>query len=167
MAKEFILPFSELKATLDDTPIEPTLEITENGVYNVKGYVYADVNVEGGGGSSDFSTLEVTLVLTAPEGVNIVYKGLEEAGIDYPSAELGYYTNFFEIPTDNPTINILCYKNKASFRGINGYDDEDNGYEVNLSDATFEGDGYYDDVNAKVVITGNCTITAEFVGGGD
>ena len=66
MAKEFILPFSELKGTLNDTPIEPTLEITENGVYNVKGYVYADVNVEGGGGGdSDFSTAEVTMKLPA------------------------------------------------------------------------------------------------------
>lgn len=49
MAKEIILPFSELKGTLVDTPNEPTLEITENGLYNVKGYSYIDVNVEGGG----------------------------------------------------------------------------------------------------------------------
>lgn len=41
MAKEIILPFSELNGTLVDTPNEPTLEITENGdeyrVINVTG----------------------------------------------------------------------------------------------------------------------------------
>lgn len=72
MAKEIILPFSELKATLNDTPIEPTLEITENGVYNVKGYVYADVNVEGGGGESDFSTAEVTINIQGNVHYNVI-----------------------------------------------------------------------------------------------
>lgn len=57
--KEFELPFEKIKATLNDAPVEPTIEITENGTHNVKGYTWADVNVEGG--SSDFSTANVTL----------------------------------------------------------------------------------------------------------
>ena len=43
------------------------LEVTENGTYETKGEMYnkVTVNVEGGGGSSDFSTAEVTLINTA------------------------------------------------------------------------------------------------------
>lgn len=40
------------------------LEATENGTYETKGEMYnkVTVNVEGGGGSSDFSTAEVTII---------------------------------------------------------------------------------------------------------
>lgn len=40
------------------------LEVTENGTYETKGEMYnkVNVNVEGGGGESDFSTAEVTFV---------------------------------------------------------------------------------------------------------
>lgn len=40
------------------------LEVTENGTYETKGEMYnkVTVNVEGGGGSSDFSTAEVTII---------------------------------------------------------------------------------------------------------
>lgn len=43
------------------------LEVTENGTYETKGEMYnkVTVNVEGGGGESDFSTAEVTLINTA------------------------------------------------------------------------------------------------------
>ena len=39
------------------------LEVTENGTYETKGEMYnkVTVNVEGGGGSSDFSTAQVTV----------------------------------------------------------------------------------------------------------
>lgn len=48
--KTLKLPYSGLEATQDDNPIAfPTLEITENGTYNVRGYQYAYVNVEGEG----------------------------------------------------------------------------------------------------------------------
>ena len=40
------------------------LEVTENGTYETKGEMYnkVTVNVEGGGGSSDFSTAEITII---------------------------------------------------------------------------------------------------------
>ena len=40
------------------------LEVTENGTYETKGEMYnkVTVNVEGGGGSSDFSKAEVTII---------------------------------------------------------------------------------------------------------
>lgn len=58
--KELIFPYSKKKGTLDVLDNVPTINITENGEYNVKGYDKAVVNVEGGG-SSDFSTAEVSI----------------------------------------------------------------------------------------------------------
>lgn len=52
MANTIILPFSELQAELnDEAMIDPNavIDITENGLYNVAKYGYANVNVEGGG----------------------------------------------------------------------------------------------------------------------
>lgn len=53
MANTIILPFSEIQAELnDEAMIDPNavIDITENGLYNVAKYGYANVNVEGGGG---------------------------------------------------------------------------------------------------------------------
>lgn len=55
MANTIILPFSELQAELnDEAMIDPNavIDITENGLYNVAKYGYANVNVEGGGGET-------------------------------------------------------------------------------------------------------------------
>ncbi len=65
------LPYSEIEAEVEATPMlipDSVIEITENGRYDVKRYVYADVNVEGGGGSSDFSTAEVTMEFIRDSG---------------------------------------------------------------------------------------------------
>lgn len=45
------------------------LEVTENGTYETKGEMYnkVTVNVEGGGGSSDFSTAEVSVTYNNPD----------------------------------------------------------------------------------------------------
>lgn len=49
------------------------LEVTENGTYETKGEMYnkVTVNVEGGGGSSDFSTAEVTISTGNTTGIFI------------------------------------------------------------------------------------------------
>lgn len=143
MAKEIILPFSELKATLDDTPIEPTLEITENGVYNVKGYVYADVNVEGGGGSSDFSTAKLTLVgrpidpIYVPIAVEM--PRLEEDPLD---------TTYPHLVGEGGTFDVVLYKGHAVM--------------YTTQTITISGDienlvpNYY-------VISGDCTVTVQIL----
>ena len=64
MANTIILPFSELQAELnDEAMIDPNavIDITENGLYNVAKYGYANVNVEGGG-ESDYSVATVTII---------------------------------------------------------------------------------------------------------
>ena len=48
-------------------PYGSKINITENGEYDVTDYAVANVNVEGGGGSSDFSTATVTLT-NPPQG---------------------------------------------------------------------------------------------------
>lgn len=49
------------------------LDVTENGTYETKGEMYnkVTVNVEGGGGSSDFSTAEVTISTTAEDVIMV------------------------------------------------------------------------------------------------
>lgn len=56
------------------------LEVTENGTYETKGEMYnkVTVNVEGGGGSSDFSTAEVTS--SADSNENITISAVTEIG---------------------------------------------------------------------------------------
>ena len=52
-------------------PVIVAKNITENGTYETKGEMYNKVvvNVEGGGGSSDFSTAEVTVINTTSNSV--------------------------------------------------------------------------------------------------
>ena len=54
-----------------------TKEITENGTYDAtddsaNGYSSVTVNVEGGGGSSDFSTAEVTITNNASDDTTLI-----------------------------------------------------------------------------------------------
>lgn len=51
------------------------LEVTENGTYETKGEMYnkVTVNVEGGGGSSDFSTLTVTVDNESDEEIILTF----------------------------------------------------------------------------------------------
>ena len=134
-----------------------TLEITENGEYDVSMYATADVQVEGGG-SSDFSTAEVTLNLTPPEGVTIVEEGVSSY-ITYPSDEYLYECSYF-MPTNNK-VNILLYNGVGHIGpDIHGYDSEDTGYDIDISTITVSGDI---EVTEDFVVTGNGTISGTLV----
>lgn len=145
MAKEIILPFSELKGTLVDTPNEPTLEITENGVYNVKGYVYADVNVEGGGGSSDFSTAKVTVVNNAQTlDIYMPYAYYDEYQGEVTSFASSMW-NVYSSTTDTKDAILYNGSCEADFTGASSAT-------ISIEGDATESDGY-------VLITGDCTIT--------
>lgn len=58
--KKIILPYSLKEGFISEARNVPTIDITENGTYDVKAYEVANVNVEGGG-TSDFTTAEVTI----------------------------------------------------------------------------------------------------------
>ena len=121
--------------------------ITQNGTYDAitdgaNGYSKVNVNVEGGGGSSDFSTAEVT-ISTTKEDVIIVRGCIT---VD----EEGYVASVPNISVDSETpstVNFILYKGTA-FATI------DNGDLYNIETT---GDIVNDD--GDLYITGDGTIT--------
>lgn len=113
------------------------LEVTENGTYETSGEMYnkVTVNVEGGGGSSDFSTAELTMDNTY---------GTEDFFIDVPYIEDGfiYATNSASAGTTK-TVTILLYQGKTWI-----YAD---GLDV-------EGNAIYDSENDTWIATGDCSV---------
>ena len=115
------------------------LTATENKVYQKDGEVYnkVTVNVEGGGGSSDFSTAEVTVNANTQQFEFFVPLINEKFGY------LGAYDNIF--PSESETLTVGLYKGKAVTRfytsGV-----------VSVS-------GNAQLMNEQILITGDCTIT--------
>ena len=119
-------------------PIGSKLTINENGEYNVKDYAVADVNVEGGGGSSDFSTAEVTIVNKT--GGNNTWNVLH--------ATDEYIENSVDINRNlGKTIHAVLYKGYGYLRLAEG------------QTATATGEATIDSEFGMVYFTGDCTIT--------
>lgn len=95
---------------------QPTgkIKITENGTdINIAQYATADVNVEGGGGSSDFSTAEVTVINTI-DYTGVI--GYAPVCLEASEGELGEAYSFVEVITTarSTVINrIVLYKGRA------------------------------------------------------
>lgn len=121
------------------------LEVTENGTYETKGEMYnkVTVNVEGGGGSSDFSTAEVSISVAVP-GVqcSVVSPHIITTPFDMLVADPKNYSN-------GDVVTVGLYKGKASISasavgGMGG---------ITVSgDIESMGEGYY-------LVTGDCAIT--------
>lgn len=125
------------------------LEVTENGTYETKGEMYnkVTVNVEGGGGSSDFSTAEVTIVNTYSSDFMIQMAIMKsEEGIE---ATLGMLSNW---QIDSGMIaNVILYKGTAGAM-IDGFPlDAPPTIATSGNIQNMEGHSY--------LITGDCTIT--------
>ena len=120
------------------------LEVTENGTYETKGEMYnkVTVNVEGGGGSSDFSTAEISISAAVP-GVqcSVVSPHIITTPFDMLVADPKNYSN-------GDIVTVALYKGKASISAS----------VVGMGNITVSGDiesmggNYY-------LITGDCTIT--------
>ena len=117
------------------------LTATENKVYEKAGEVYnkVTVNVEGGGGSSDFSTAEVTVVNTA-EDIEIH---------PYLPAIINnaLTTNITVLESTSESFTVVLYKNSVVVEGPFGLDVETSG------NASFDSD------TNQLTITGDCTLT--------
>ena len=119
--------------------------ITENGTYDAltdgaNGYSKVNVNVEGGGGSSDFSTAEVTVNgngVFAAEVASLTKNGLQ-----------GRCT---KTPTENSFI-VVLYQGKTIMREIG---DLTPSFIIPESETNI----VYDEDRSRYVITGDCTIT--------
>lgn len=115
------------------------LEVTENGTYETKGEMYnkVTVNVEGGGGgSSDFSTAEVTITGIG-EGTTVPIIGcycFNDYNLLLPFTEIG-----------DGVYTVPLYKGTVAFTP-----DPDLVY--TLSGNATDNDGI-------IIITGDCTIT--------
>lgn len=119
------------------------LEVTENGTYEEKGEMYnkVTVNVEGGGGSSDFSTAEVTLI----NGGSAMGIGLYLCVVD--DVNNCTATTARLIDGTSKTFNAILYNGEA-YASL--YDSTSvDSYDGNIE--TSGKNGY--------VITGDCTIT--------
>ena len=146
----------------DDLPATPPsgkITITENGTdIDVSTYATADVNVSGG--SSDFSTAEVTLVLTPPEGVTLTSWGLINASFNtgntswYPNNTLLEETNKIKLPMAKNGDNVIC----GYFEDISSADAEYNEYYLS-AEPTLSGGISYDSESNLYTVTGDCTIT--------
>ena len=153
----------EIKEWLNDTPqnVEEyeemvggatptgTIEISANGEYDVSEYATADVQVEGGG-SSDFSTAEVTIINQATMSLSNV-----PATVCYEENDLGggvpatLFPSIISIPSSQ-TGSIKC----ALYKGTSAimFADYTEFVEISVSgDATYMG--------GMVAVTGDCTIT--------
>lgn len=121
------------------------LEVTENGTYETKGEMYnkVTVNVEGGGGSSDFSTAEVTLVIGSLASTPTLIEGAcinEDDGVEY--IDIRY-------PVEENTTSVIpavLYKGEGSV--------------IIDTTATVNVEGNIQQMSpGAYLITGDCTIT--------
>ena len=87
------------------------LEVTENGTYETKGEMYnkVTVNVDGGGGDSDFSTAEVTVINTSSEYANTLKGSIViDAGSEFGT------TYEMDISVGQTiTANVIMYKGNS------------------------------------------------------
>lgn len=117
--------------------------ITENGTYETKGEMYnkVTVNVEGGGGESDFSTAKVTFnVSVASAGAVFAFISSEYNDIEINNVSLGVGESTYTIP---------LYKNGQYMR----VSYKDGTTPVITGDVTYEGNEF--------AVTGDCTISVE------
>lgn len=124
------------------------LEVTENGTYETKGEMYnkVTVNVEGGGGSSDFSTANVTFI-----SVSNTY-GADATTVDNDSIKHETY----EVSPQNPvTVTVPLYKGK-NIMPVTCIQGNDQSYMP-----TTEGSVVFDLDSFGYIVTGNGSITAK------
>lgn len=130
------------------------LEVTENGTYETKGEMYNKVvvNVEGGGGSSDFSTATVTIIdgRTPPTSGTVMAFRVSNLVVYDDEYGVSTVNGLPTYPSDSIPLNTILYKGKAvsyiSFDGISQM-------------PTLSGNITFSEEYEAFIITGDCTIT--------
>lgn len=125
------------------------LEVTENGTYETKGEMYNKVTVyvEGGGGSSDFSTAEVTITNNSSEEVQFyipTYMNIPDYGAIIQS--------FMWTNSEEPTFEgeVVIPTNGELYVGSSLA-------QFTTSNTSITGNARLE--NGQLIITGDCTIT--------
>lgn len=143
-------------------PVIVAKNITENGTYDpategADGYAPVVVNVEGGGGSSDFSTAEVTLNLTV-ENATLVETSLETLLINYPNEDFSYVCG--HNPSIDNKCSVLLYQGYATAEGVLAIDNNEHDYSSIVGTPVTTGGVSWDADRRFFEITGDGTITA-------
>ena len=118
-------------------PYGSKMTITENGQFDVTDYAVAEVNVSGGGGSSDFSTAEVTIIWSNPDIEEVVWDNC-------PAILEDLVRGVMYAETSPATIIVPLYQNKCY-------------WDQSTSGLTLSGN--IEDVGDGMIITGDFTIT--------
>ena len=118
------------------------ITITENGTdIDIAQYATADVSVEGGGGSSDFSTAQVTITNTSEKGFRLEFPNFYEDVM---------YSYLDSADIDGSAITVALYKGECQVGFASEYPDTD--FNITVS-------GNVEMVVDVPVIKGNGTIT--------
>lgn len=122
------------------------ITITENGTnIDIAQYALADVNVEGGGGSSDLSTAIMT-ISGFPDDEFLQVPGGKAVSVIYINSRLGITTSGIDEVLSNGTYDVVLYQGSQMAL----IDD--------TSDCTVSGDATLDAGSGRLTITGNFTI---------
>lgn len=125
-------------------PTVEALNVTENGTYSEEGKAYSPVVVNVAGGSSDFSTAEVTVtnnLLTNGVSLNIPTAFEDEPSFSSGSAALE--------PSQSVTMSVILFKGLA----LATYNSDASSVDVEVT-----GDIIYDSQYGELQITGNGTV---------
>lgn len=108
----------------------------------------------GGGGSSDFSTAEVTISVVGDSWIGAKF-GDE---IPYPAGQGTLpFSGLYMVSSSSPVVSVLTYQNEATIYNMNIYDSS--GTSVLSGTYSTTGGITYDDENKVFVLTGDGTIT--------
>ena len=132
------------------------LTATENKVYQKDGEVYnkVTVNVEGGGGSSDFSTAEVTII-------NNKEWHIQAADCPVALVEDEMLFGGFSVNANSQSVfDVIIYKGYAHILEIMTGVSLDTPIDLE-TEASLSGNAVYNAEDELIDITGDCTITLE------
>lgn len=128
--------------------------------YNEAGSTWVKWTGGSGGGGGDFSTANITLNLTPPEGVTLTQYAVSKATIDFPHIEDWYGYSSEDIVVENSNVvAVLTYQNQAAIRSGVWGSDGDIIYSMS-GDPVCTGGVSYDAENNLFIVTGDGTITA-------
>lgn len=141
--------FYNAEVTVDPTDDSMTAKLTKDGE------VISEL--PNGGGSSDFSTADVTLNLTV-EGETLVETALDNAKIAFPSEDFEYKCAY--LPSVDNKCTVLLYKGSSEIFGLVALDSNNLDHATIVGEPVTTGNVVWNSEDQSFIVTGNGTITA-------